>query len=172
VGIIRLVLLIDGLFMLIRLPDPTANIGFVTSAIETNLFLITASAPALRPLLRAWFPRVFVGPNGREDVDDAGDKLGRTARRFVNGGLTTMRTTNQTQTRLTRMKSTTALRSLSRSPTRASTEEKEDEEAARAFDGIMRESDVIVRYGPRFGAGDLEDGRDRDRNGVIMGKWF
>ena len=39
--------------------DPTYNIGFVTSAIETNLALITASAPALMPLLKAWFPNVF-----------------------------------------------------------------------------------------------------------------
>ncbi|KAI0128581.1 hypothetical protein BJ170DRAFT_721270 [Xylariales sp. AK1849] len=56
VGIIRLSLLIQGPFMLTHLPDPTANISFVTSAVEKNLFLITASALALRPLLRTRLP--------------------------------------------------------------------------------------------------------------------
>jgi len=31
----------------------------VTSAIENNVALITASAPALMPLLRTWFPNLF-----------------------------------------------------------------------------------------------------------------
>lgn len=173
VGIVRLVLLVQGLFMLIELPDPTANIGFVTSAIETNLFLITASAPALRPLLRAWFPRVFVGPNGRDDDEEGGlRKLGRTARRVVNGGVTTVRTATQSQTRLTRMKSATTqtgLRSQSRSPTRNSQEKEEEDAAARAFNGVMARSDIIVRYGPQFGSGSLvEEGRD----GVVTGKWL
>ncbi|KAI0190182.1 hypothetical protein EV127DRAFT_321531, partial [Xylaria flabelliformis] len=58
-SIVRLVLLIQGLFMLKTSLSADANIGFVTSAIETNLALITASAPALRPLLRSWFPKLF-----------------------------------------------------------------------------------------------------------------
>ncbi|ORY69615.1 uncharacterized protein BCR38DRAFT_419577 [Pseudomassariella vexata] len=57
VAIVRMALLIQGLFMLIELRDPTSNISFITSAMETNLVLITASAPALRPLLRAWCPK-------------------------------------------------------------------------------------------------------------------
>jgi hypothetical protein len=58
-GIARLIILVEGLFNLVQIPDPTYNIGFVTSAIETNLALITASAPALMPLLRSWFPNFF-----------------------------------------------------------------------------------------------------------------
>lgn len=55
--------------MLITLEDPTYNIGFVTSAIETNLALITASVPALTPLLRTWFPSWFGGgPSGGNGV--------------------------------------------------------------------------------------------------------
>ncbi|KAL2271504.1 hypothetical protein VTJ83DRAFT_875 [Remersonia thermophila] len=65
-SIIRLVLLVRGLFMVPIFPhsDP-GNVGFVTSAIETNLALITASAPALRPIFRSrdrggWFARTVV----------------------------------------------------------------------------------------------------------------
>ncbi|KAM7184660.1 hypothetical protein V8F33_012863 [Rhypophila sp. PSN 637] len=72
-SIVRLVLLVQGLFGVIITPD-TTNIGFVTSAIETNLALITASAPALRPIFRSrarggWFPRTLVG--GQSRIGDA-----------------------------------------------------------------------------------------------------
>ena len=58
-SIARLVILIIGFYNLSPDPDPTYNIGFITSAIETNLALITASAPALTPLLKTWFPSLF-----------------------------------------------------------------------------------------------------------------
>lgn len=53
-------LLVQGLFQLAVFSDMANNVGFVTSAIETNLALITASAPALRPIFRSrerggWF---------------------------------------------------------------------------------------------------------------------
>jgi hypothetical protein len=60
VGIARLVFIYQGFF---TTPgpdgDPTYTLGFCTSAIETNLAIVTASAPALRPLFRKWFPRLF-----------------------------------------------------------------------------------------------------------------
>ncbi|KAH8894864.1 hypothetical protein GQ53DRAFT_715529, partial [Thozetella sp. PMI_491] len=64
-SIVRLAILVQGLFGLLKLSDPTFNIGFVTSGIEVNLAIITASAPALRPLFRAkdrggWFPRFSI----------------------------------------------------------------------------------------------------------------
>ena len=55
-GISRLVLLVRGLYVVLDQPDPASNISFVVIAIEANLSIITASAPALRPLLREWFP--------------------------------------------------------------------------------------------------------------------
>ncbi|KAB5570113.1 hypothetical protein GE09DRAFT_1170964 [Coniochaeta sp. 2T2.1] len=71
-SVVRLVILVQGLFGLVTSTDPTYNIGFVASAIETNLALITASAPALRPFFRArdrggWFggARASVAPNSR-----------------------------------------------------------------------------------------------------------
>ncbi|KAL2156296.1 hypothetical protein VTH82DRAFT_1041 [Thermothelomyces myriococcoides] len=61
-SIIRLLLVIQGIFNTPIFPDSDANVGFISSAIETNLALITASAPALRPIFRSrsrggWFAR-------------------------------------------------------------------------------------------------------------------
>ncbi|KIH94417.1 hypothetical protein SPBR_05900 [Sporothrix brasiliensis 5110] len=58
VGIVRLVFIYDGFFTAPG-PDPTYSLGFCTSAIETNLAIICASAPSLRGLVRSWFPRFF-----------------------------------------------------------------------------------------------------------------
>ncbi|ATZ58524.1 hypothetical protein BCIN_16g02840 [Botrytis cinerea B05.10] len=58
VGIVRLAMMITVFFH----PPPadsTRSIGFVTSAIEINLAIITASAPALKPMMRQWFPKLF-----------------------------------------------------------------------------------------------------------------
>lgn len=96
-----------------------ANIGFVTSAIETNLALITASAPALRPLLRTWFPRLF-----RVDRDEV---IGNTERRVL----------GTAATRMTRLKSQTQLHSQS---------PRKSEEATIAFKGIIKKSDIVIQY--------------------------
>lgn len=72
-----------GFYNLVPDRDPTYNIGFVTSAVETNLALITASAPAMMPLLRSWFPSMFggggsgaskTGRTGRTGVSSAGTR--------------------------------------------------------------------------------------------------
>ncbi|KAI0399231.1 hypothetical protein F4802DRAFT_55684 [Xylaria palmicola] len=118
-SIVRLFLLIQGLFMLKTTLSADANIGFVTSAIETNLALITASAPALRPLLRTWFPKLF-----RVDRDEI---VGNTERRVL----------GTAATRMTRYKSQTQLQSQTR---------RESEEAVRVFNGMVKISDVAVRY--------------------------
>ncbi|KAK0621206.1 hypothetical protein B0T17DRAFT_591139 [Bombardia bombarda] len=72
-SIVRLVLLIQGLFG-ITITSDMSGIGFITSAIETNLALITASAPALRPIFRSrerggWFPRSLVAPSRIADEE-------------------------------------------------------------------------------------------------------
>ncbi|KAK4190362.1 hypothetical protein QBC35DRAFT_79325 [Podospora australis] len=65
-SIVRLVLLVQGLFNIVVLDGTTSNVGFVTSGIETNLALITACAPALRTIFRSrergvgWFGRSSV----------------------------------------------------------------------------------------------------------------
>ncbi|KAI1735567.1 hypothetical protein F4680DRAFT_302835 [Xylaria scruposa] len=121
-SIVRLVLLIQGLFMLKTTLSADANIGFVTSAIETNLALITASAPALRPLLRSWFPKLF-----HVDRDEV---IGNTERRVL----------GTAATRMTRFKSQTQLQSQT---------PRESEEAVPTFDEIIRSNDMIIRYNSR-----------------------
>ncbi|TRX91336.1 hypothetical protein FHL15_007758 [Xylaria flabelliformis] len=121
-SIVRLVLLIQGLFMLKTSLSADANIGFVTSAIETNLALITASAPALRPLLRSWFPKLF-----HVDRDEV---IGNTERRVL----------GTAATRMTRFKSQTQLQSQT---------PRESEEAIPTFDELIRSNDMIIRHNGR-----------------------
>ncbi|KAI1265144.1 hypothetical protein F5Y18DRAFT_427266 [Xylariaceae sp. FL1019] len=132
-SIVRLVLLVQGLFMLKTTINPDANIGFVTSAIETNLALITASAPALRPLLRSWFPSLF--GVGRDEV------VGNTERRVL----------GTAATRMTRLKSQTQLQSQT---------PRESEEAIMAFNGIIRSSDIIIQYQPGLGNKPVQSRRE------------
>ncbi|KAK1833155.1 hypothetical protein QBC39DRAFT_346991 [Podospora conica] len=40
-------------------PDKHYALGYITSSVEINLAIVTASAPALWPLARRWFPGVF-----------------------------------------------------------------------------------------------------------------
>ncbi|KAI1202541.1 hypothetical protein F5X97DRAFT_213151 [Nemania serpens] len=89
-SIVRLFLFIQGLFK--RGLSTDAEVGFVTSAIETNLAIITASAPALRPVLRAWFPKLL-----RVNRDEV---VGNTGRRVLGTAATRMaRLRSQTQVR-------------------------------------------------------------------------
>ena len=76
--------LVVGFYDLVPDRDPTYNIGFVTSAVETNLALITAPAPAMMPLLRSWFPSLFgssragaskSGRTGRTGMTSAGTRV-------------------------------------------------------------------------------------------------
>ncbi|KAJ1323588.1 alpha-methylacyl-CoA racemase [Microdochium nivale] len=62
-GVARLLIIYQGFFAAPS-EDPTYSIAFTSSAIETNLAIITASAPMLRPLLVQWFPRVFASSRG------------------------------------------------------------------------------------------------------------
>lgn len=63
-GVARLLIIYQGFFTTSTSADPTYSIAFTSSAIETNLAIITASAPMLRPLLVQWFPRAFGSTNG------------------------------------------------------------------------------------------------------------
>ncbi|KAK1751626.1 hypothetical protein QBC47DRAFT_307527 [Echria macrotheca] len=73
-SIIRLMLLIQGLFGLQIFTDASNKVGFVTSGIETNLALITASAPALRPFFRSrerggWLPQMSMARSRISDEE-------------------------------------------------------------------------------------------------------
>ncbi|KAI1496538.1 CFEM domain-containing protein [Biscogniauxia marginata] len=63
VSVLRLLWMIEvSLYPLA--PDSTYDIRFTYSAVETNLAIITASGPALRPLFMVWFPRLFSSLRG------------------------------------------------------------------------------------------------------------
>ncbi|AEO69110.1 uncharacterized protein THITE_2130781 [Thermothielavioides terrestris NRRL 8126] len=76
-SIVRLILLVQGLYGIVIFPNNASNnVGFVTSAIETNLALITASAPALRPIFRSrdrggWFARSVMPTNNHATMTSA-----------------------------------------------------------------------------------------------------
>lgn len=80
-SVVRLVLLLQGLFGLRILTDPSNNVGFVSSAVETNLALITASAPALWSLFRrrengGWFSRTSAAPTRISDEEKGTKSVG------------------------------------------------------------------------------------------------
>ena len=167
-------LLVQGLFMLPGSPDPDGNVGFATSAIETNLAIITASAPALRPLLRSWFPRLFKALALDRDHILGEGGAGATARRaFFFGGASTATTNTTAGARLTRIKSNKSshtayshsgsqaqvnrggfssgsgskgLGGENRSPAEISEEALPF--ATLPFNGILRRSDIHILYEP------------------------
>ncbi|KAI5918551.1 CFEM domain-containing protein [Camillea tinctor] len=63
VSILRLLWIIE-VSLYPMAPDGTYDIRFTYSAVETNLAIITASGPALRPLFIVWFPRLFSSIRG------------------------------------------------------------------------------------------------------------
>ncbi|KAK1972881.1 CFEM domain-containing protein [Colletotrichum sublineola] len=58
ISILRLAWLVEISYH-INMQDPTYDIRFTYSAVETNLAIIAASAPALRGLFLRWFPTFF-----------------------------------------------------------------------------------------------------------------
>ncbi|KAI0596740.1 CFEM domain-containing protein [Biscogniauxia sp. FL1348] len=63
VSILRLLWIIE-VSLYPMAPDGTYDIRFTYSAVETNLAIITASGPALRPLFIVWFPKLFSSIRG------------------------------------------------------------------------------------------------------------
>lgn len=58
VGCVRLYFIYRSNY-LPKSPDSNYNIGYITTALETNLAVMAASGPALWPLARRWFPSFF-----------------------------------------------------------------------------------------------------------------
>lgn len=69
VGIYRMVILVQAFFPTTPSLDPTYSIGFCTSAVETNLAIMTACGPALKPLVKRYLPKLLgssgYGPSSR-----------------------------------------------------------------------------------------------------------
>lgn len=138
VGIVRLVFIYQAFF---QPPgaDPTYTLGFCTSAIETNLAIITASAPALRPLFRQWFPRLFsTNTNGGSGYPDTYGLSGNHRSR-VTAGRSEHHHSMTPGMVLKDLKDKSQFKVRSHSPSAS-------EEEIMTYNGIMRTTAVRVSY--------------------------
>ncbi|KAB5572773.1 hypothetical protein GE09DRAFT_1217314 [Coniochaeta sp. 2T2.1] len=152
VGIARLVFIYQGFFV-VPGPnaDPTYTLGFCTSAIETNLAIITASAPALRPLFRKWFPRLFsTRTGGGSAYPDTYGLSGNHRSRITAGRSEHHHGGSMTPGMVLKdLKDKSQYKVRSHSPSAS-------EEEIMTFNGIMRTTAVRVSYAE-------EDMKDEDR---------
>ncbi|KAH7165982.1 hypothetical protein EDB81DRAFT_918200 [Dactylonectria macrodidyma] len=128
--------------------DPTYDIRFTYSAVETNLAIITASAPALRPLFLKWFPRFFsaLKSSGQKYSNE---QYGRsTGTRRSRAGTAVRSNHHNGPFPLKDIKGRSEIRG--HSPTNS-------EEEIMTYNGILKTSEVAVHYGNR-GAKDGESG--------------
>lgn len=141
VGVVRMIFIIRGFFLHVVSNDPNYNIGFTTSALETNLAIITASAPAMKPLLKRWFPSLFNSTS--HDAYQSGYGPSGVQRRSMGTGLKS----GHGGYGLKDMKGRSEITSNAR---HGSTEQ------IMTMDGIKMTTDVSVRY--------VEDDHHRSRD--------
>jgi hypothetical protein len=122
--------------------DPYYNIGITLNVLEINLAIVSGAVPALRPLFRQWFPKLFGGSSKKYNNDDAykyqsNSKYGKgTADSGLghgHGGITLKNMSGRGD-----RSQHTEIRSVSPSGS---------EEEIMTSNGIMRTTDVQVQYG-------------------------
>lgn len=122
-------------------PDPTYDIRFTYSAVETNLAIIAASAPALRGLFVKWFPRLFssLTSGGRATYGET-NGTGKQSRSGTDA-LNSQHNVGSRHTETFQMKNFNKNRSeiRSHSPTAS-------EEEIMTYNGIIRTTEVDVMY--------------------------
>ncbi|WQF86857.1 hypothetical protein CDEST_11871 [Colletotrichum destructivum] len=144
VAIIRLV----AIYRLFYVPpdpnkDPFHDIGVVYNTVEVNLAIISSSAPALRPMFRKWWPKLFgaigSGKTGSSELKYYGNssRPRTTLREADNITLKDMR--------MTRSQHHTEIRSSSPSGS---------EEEIMTYNGIIRTTNVNLTYESNTSVGD------------------
>lgn len=144
VAIIRLV----AIYKLFYVPpdpnkDPFYDIGVVYNTVEVNLAIVSASAPALRPMFRKWWPKLFgaisSGKTGSSGLKYYGNssRPRNTVREGDNITLKDMR--------MTRSQHHTEIRSTSPSGS---------EEEIMTYNGIVRTTNVNLTYESNTSVGD------------------
>jgi hypothetical protein len=118
--------------------DPTYDIRFTYSAVETNLAIITASAPALRPLFLKWFPRMSSAYKSSSNKYSNGRSTTTKRSRTGTGPLSSHHHSNTFPLKDTKGRSEIR----SHSPTNS-------EEEIMTYNGILKTSEVAVHYGDR-----------------------
>ncbi|KAK1594908.1 CFEM domain-containing protein [Colletotrichum navitas] len=129
-SILRLLVLIEISYHL-NTQDPTYDIRFTLSAVETNLAIIAASAPALRGLFLRWFPKFFAS------IKASRARYGQSTDSAKKSRVTTTTVSNHVDT--FKLKSMKGREIRSHSPTMS-------EEEIMTYDGIMRTTEVDVVY--------------------------
>ncbi|EXK29191.1 hypothetical protein FOXG_09789 [Fusarium oxysporum f. sp. lycopersici 4287] len=140
VGIIGIIRVISIYHQLVEGPKPGEDTFYsvlpVWGAVETNLAIICASVPALRPLFRRWFPALFGGSSDAPSGTPYGGRYANNSR--GTGGI---RSHNHDDIRLKDLRVSrtqhTEIRSVS--PTGS-------EEEIMTYNGIMRTTNVQVAY--------------------------
>ncbi|KAF4626894.1 hypothetical protein G7Y89_g11261 [Cudoniella acicularis] len=159
VGIVRVVLLVQGFFYPNRLEtDYTYNIGFCISAIETNLAIVAASCPALRPLFKRWFPRLFSAPMDLEfntpyegpnqwPARSSAKSTGKSKSSTISSALSSNITTKSKSTFRSKSGDKFELNTM-RGVAEIPGEEQrgESEEEIMTMDGIVKTTNVSVQY--------------------------
>jgi hypothetical protein len=109
-------------------PDPTYSFGPCCESIEGNLAILTASIPALWPLIRQWFPRLISRLNSSYNKNGSSGWTGRPS------------AVDQSNKRNTfRMKSMQGRSEIrSKSPTGS-------EEEIMTYNGILRTTAVTIQ---------------------------
>ncbi|KAI2615847.1 hypothetical protein GGR54DRAFT_252136 [Hypoxylon sp. NC1633] len=128
--------------------DYSYDIRFTYSAVETNLAIITASGPALRPLFIVWFPRFFASLRGTanqnyrcRDGPYALNDTGNANKPDTHGNSSKTDNLYGTSSFARRdMKRRTEIRS--QSPTTS-------EEEIMTYNGIVRTTEVEIEFGAR-----------------------
>jgi hypothetical protein len=142
VGIVRLIIVVRIFFYPLS-PDFTYQIGFCTSVVEGNIAIMTASAAAMKPLFKKWFPRLFSTLSASGRYTDGPYERGTP--KYIR---------NETKgTNSSRIKST-----IKRGPSHfelknmrglteiQSSHRDRSEEEIMTFDGIVKTTNVSVRY--------------------------
>ncbi|KAI0883299.1 uncharacterized protein GGS22DRAFT_168363 [Annulohypoxylon maeteangense] len=127
--------------------DYSYDIRFTYSAVETNLAIITASGPALRPLFMIWFPRFFSSLRGTtnnnyryQDGRYAGD-TGNANKSGTNG--------NSSKGEHLYGTSSFALRDMKRRTEIRGHSPTTSEEEIMTYNGIVRTTEVEIQFGVR-----------------------
>lgn len=162
VGILRLVWLVDISFSPMT-GDFSYDIRFTYSSVETNLAIITACGPALRPLLKSWFPRFFASlSSGAASGAPYGSKYGVNA---STDGKTLRSGTGISASKVgkhTYGASSFAMKEMKRGTTEIrDVSPSGSEEEIMTYNGIVRTTEVDVRYGDTKSNTDrsVEEGR-------------
>lgn len=146
-GILRLAWLVDISYKPMT-GDFSYDIRFVYSAIETNLAIITACAPALRPLLKSWFPGLFASLNsGVTSEGPYGSRYGISASNDGKGPRNNSKIVSMNGRSHIPGTSSYAMKEMKKGTTQiGDVSPSESEEQIMTYDGIVRTREVDIEY--------------------------